>query len=34
VLAALRDHRHLFDDLPAAIAHACRHVEREATTQG
>ncbi|MGB3911214.1 MAG: SulP family inorganic anion transporter [Pseudolysinimonas sp.] len=30
VLAALRDHRHLFDDLPAAIAHARSHVAREA----
>lgn len=30
VLDALRDHRHLFDDLPAAIAHARSHVAREA----
>ena len=30
VLGALRDHRHLFDDLPAAIAHARSHIEREA----
>jgi SulP family sulfate permease len=29
VLDALRDHRHLFDDLPAAIAHARDHVARE-----
>jgi SulP family sulfate permease len=31
VLDALRDHRHLFDDLPAAIAHARSHVAREAS---
>jgi SulP family sulfate permease len=30
VLSALRDHRHLFDDLPTAIAHARSHVAREA----
>ena len=30
VLAALRHERHLFDDLPAAIAHARQHVERAA----
>jgi SulP family sulfate permease len=29
VLDALRDHRHLFDELPAAIAHARDHVARE-----
>ena len=28
VLDALRHHKHLFDDLPAAIAHARSHVER------
>jgi SulP family sulfate permease len=28
ILDALRHHRHLFDDLPAAIAHARSHVER------
>lgn len=28
VLDALRDHRHLFDDLPAAIAHARDHIAR------
>jgi SulP family sulfate permease len=32
VLAALRDHRHLFDDLPAAIAHARSHISREPAT--
>lgn len=32
VLDALRDQRHLFDDLPAAIAHARHHVTREATS--
>lgn len=31
VLDALRDHRHLFDDLPTAIAHARSHIAREAT---
>ena len=30
VLDALRDQRHLFDDLPAAIAHARSHTAREA----
>jgi SulP family sulfate permease len=30
VLDALRDQRHLFDDLPAAIAHARSHVARDA----
>ncbi|GHF18383.1 SulP family inorganic anion transporter [Pseudolysinimonas yzui] len=34
VLDALRDHRHLFDDLPAAIAHARSHVAREAASGG
>jgi SulP family sulfate permease len=29
VLDALRDHRHLFDDLPSAIAHARSHIARE-----
>jgi SulP family sulfate permease len=29
VLDALRDQHHLFDDLPAAVAHARSHVERE-----
>lgn len=29
VLAELEAHGHLFDDLPSAIAHACRHVERD-----
>jgi len=29
VLDALRDQRHLFDDLPAAIAHARSHIARE-----
>ncbi len=29
VLGALRDHRHLFAELPAAVAHARSHVERE-----
>ncbi|WGP05099.1 SulP family inorganic anion transporter [Bacillus subtilis] len=28
VLAALRHHKHLFDELPAALAHARSHVER------
>ncbi|WOF22399.1 SulP family inorganic anion transporter [Microbacterium betulae] len=28
VLASLRHHRHLFDDLPAAVDHARSHVER------
>ncbi|WP_181276037.1 SulP family inorganic anion transporter [Brevibacterium oceani] len=28
VLGALRHHKHLFDDLPSAIAHARSHVER------
>ena len=28
VLASLRDHRHLFDDLDSAIAHARDHVRR------
>lgn len=32
VLDALRDHRHLFDELPAAIGHARSHVTREAAT--
>ncbi len=32
VLDALRDHRHLFTDLPAAIAHARSHVRRETAT--
>lgn len=32
VLRALRDHRHLFDDLPAAIAHARSHVARAAAS--
>jgi len=31
VLEALRDQRHLFDELPDAIAHARSHVGREAT---
>lgn len=30
VLAALRDHRHLFDDLDAAVEHARSHVRRAA----
>lgn len=34
VLDALRDQRHLFDDLPAAIAHARSHVERERPSTG
>ena len=33
VLDALRDQRHLFDDLPAAIAHARRHVARETASE-
>ncbi|MBN9176286.1 MAG: SulP family inorganic anion transporter [Microbacterium sp.] len=32
VLAALRHHNHLFDDLPSAIAHARSHVRRETAT--
>jgi SulP family sulfate permease len=32
VLEALRDQRHLFDDLPGAIAHARSHVERESSS--
>ncbi|MDN6604164.1 SulP family inorganic anion transporter [Brevibacterium sp.] len=31
VLGALRDNRHLFDDLPSAIEHARSHVERAST---
>jgi SulP family sulfate permease len=34
VLSALRDQRHLFDDLPAAVAHARSHVAREAAARG
>jgi SulP family sulfate permease len=34
VLDALRDQRHLFADLPAAIAHARRHVTREIADAG
>jgi SulP family sulfate permease len=34
VLDALRDQRHLFADLPAAIAHARQHVTREITDAG
>lgn len=30
VLDALPDHRHRFNDLPAAIAHARSHIAREA----
>ncbi len=30
VLAALRDHRHLFDDIDAAVEHARSHVQRAA----
>ena len=32
VLAALRHHKHLFDDLPAAITHARSHVRRQTAT--
>jgi len=31
VLDALRDQNHLFDDLPAAVAHARSHVDRESS---
>jgi SulP family sulfate permease len=34
VLSALRNHRHLFDDLPTAVAHARSHVAREAAARG
>lgn len=34
VLDALRDHRHLFDDLPAAVAHGRSHIDREVAAQG
>ncbi|MEO5535478.1 MAG: SulP family inorganic anion transporter [Pseudolysinimonas sp.] len=34
VLAALRDQRHLFDELPAAVAHARSHVAREQALGG
>ena len=34
VLDALRDQRHLFDDLPSAIAHARSHTAREAAAAG